>query len=529
MVAAWVIEELASLELGDKRREKRARIMVDQLAQISDSQPDAAKGKAALKANYRFVDHPRNSPEAILNAHHQASIARTALHERVVLAQDTTVLDLTKPHCQVQGAGPLESDDKRGVFLHPLYAMTEEGLPLGVVDEVIWAREAIHTDLTQGEKERLRKQMAFEEKESSRWLEMFQSGEQIARANPGTDYTVVGDSESDICELFAEVGDLAENCHFIIRGCQNRAIIDGGGAANVDEALAAADLQFTSQVNISERTSKIAGETRPRRKSRSARMAEIGVRARQVTIRGPARPGGKLPNVTLNVVEAVELDPPAGEEPIRWVLFTTLGIDSIAQIQRVISAYSIRWNIELYFKTLKSGLKIEKLKYETLDRYLTALSMLMIVGWRVEYLKGAARHDPEGSCEAYFSAEQWQPAYLVATDGGPLPAEPLTIRNFMLMIAELGGWQRKKSQGPPGSMTIWRGLRRMEAYADAFQAFQKIHNQDVGDKEVAMPGVARIDEHRLAGGRDNQRRRAALDIDPIDIQAPGARLRDRRQ
>jgi hypothetical protein len=42
----------------------------------------------------------------------------------------------------------------------------------------------------------------------------------------------------------------------------------------------------------------------------------------------------------------------------------------------------------------------------------------------------------------------------------------------MLLIAELGGWQRKKSQGPPGSMTIWRGMRRMEAYADAFQAFQ---------------------------------------------------------
>lgn len=114
-----------------------------------------------------------------------------------------------------------------------------------------------------------------------------------------------------------------------------------------------------------------------------------------------------------------------------------------------------------------------ELKYETLDRYLTALSMLMLVAWRVEYLKGAARHDPEGSCEDYFSAAEWQPAYLVYTDGDDPPSEPLTITEFMLMIAELGGWQRKKGQGPPGSMTIWRGLRRMEAYADAFQAFQK--------------------------------------------------------
>jgi len=473
MIAAWVTAELASLDLGDKRRKKRAAIIVDQLAQICESQPDAAKSKAALKANYRFVHHPENSPEAILDAHNQASIQRTAEQGSVVLSQDTTIVDLTKPNRQVQGAGPLESDDKRGVFLHPLYAMTEEGLPLGIVDQVIWTRDKINTDLTKKEKAQLRRQTAFEEKESSRWLDMFQSGEQIARANPGTNYTVVGDSESDICEIFAEVGDLPENCHFVIRGCQNRAVMSCADAANVEEALAAAEIQFTSQVNISERASKIVGETRPRRKSRSARLAEIGVRAREVTIRGPERPGGRLPNMTLNVVEAIELDPPVGEEPIRWVLFTTLSIDSITQIQRVISAYSIRWNIELYFKTLKSGLKIEKLKYETLDRYLTALSMLMIVGWRVEYLKGAARHNPNASCEEYFPREEWQPAYLVHTDGGDLPSEPITISEFMLMIAELGGWQRKKSQGPPGSTTIWRGLRRMEAYADAFQAFNK--------------------------------------------------------
>jgi hypothetical protein len=408
-----------------------------------------------------------------LDAHNQASIKRTAEHKDVVLAQDTSDIDLTKPNRQVQGAGPLESDDKRGVFIHPLYAMTEEGLALGIVAQEIWTRDRIITDLTKDEKAKLRRETAFEEKESCRWLNMFQSGEQIARANPGTNYTIVADSESDICEIFVEVGDLPKNCHFVVRACQNRGVVNCGEATNVDEALNTADYQFTTEATISERTSKIVGETRPRRKSRSARIAKIGVRAREITIRGPARPGGKLPDMTLNVVEAVELDPPEGEEPIRWVLFTTLSIDSIAQIQRVISAYSVRWNIELYFKTLKSGLHAEKLKYETLDRYLTALSLLMIMAWRVEYLKGAARHDPDASCEKYFSPDEWQPAYLVHADGGELPAEPLTIHEFMLLIAEIGGWQRKRSQGPPGSMTIWRGMRRMEAYADAFQAFQK--------------------------------------------------------
>lgn len=473
MDASWADKELESLDLGDARRNRRAKIILDRLGQVCESQPDAAQSTAMLKAQYRFIHHEENTPEAILNAHHQASIARTAEYDRVILAQDTTLIDVTKPHCQVAGAGPLESNDKRGFFTHPLYALTEAGLPLGIVDQVTWTRESINTDWDRSEKERLRKQMVFEEKESCRWLEMFQSGEQIARAHPQTEYVVVGDSESDIHEIFAEIPDLADNCHFVIRGGQNRAIIDDL-SASVDDALAKTTVQYLQEIEISERISKIAGETRPRRKSRSPRVAQIGVRASSLTIRGPARPGGKLPDVTLNVVEAIEQDPPAGEEPIRWVLFTTLSIDSIAALERVISAYALRWQIELYFKTLKSGLKCEKLKYETLDRYLTAFSLLMIVAWRVEYLKGAARHDSAASCEKYFPAEEWQPAYYVWTSGGVLPFAPPTIGEFMLMIAELGGWQRKKSQGSPGSMTIWRGIRRMEAYAEAFQAFQKV-------------------------------------------------------
>jgi len=469
----WITTEFATLELGDERRNSRAEIILDQLSHISDSQPDAAKSKAALKANYRFVNNSNVLPEGILDAHNQATILRTTQYTDVILTQDTTIIDLTKPNVQVRGAGPLESNDKRGLFLHPLYALSEAGLPLGIVDQVIWTREEIVTNLTTKEKDAIRKQEVFEEKESSRWVEMFQSGEQIARANPGTNYTVVGDSESDICELYMEVNDLPENCHFVVRACQNRAVIDCGDASYIDDAIEEAEIQFTTEVTVSERVSKIPGDTRPRRKSRPARVAQMSMRACEVTIRGPSRPGGKLPDVKLNVVEAIELDPPEGETPIRWLLFTTMEIGSNASIERVISVYSTRWNIELYFKTLKSGLKIEKLRYETLDRYLTALAMLMIVAWRVEYLKGAVRHDADASCEKYFVPEQWQPAYLVYTDGGLLPSQPITIREFMLMIAELGGWQRKKSQGLPGSMTIWRGLRCVEAYADAFRAFKK--------------------------------------------------------
>lgn len=481
MVAPWVDTEFSTLDLGDKRRDRRARLIVDRLQQIAESTADACRGNAFLAATYRFASNPAIGSSAILQAHHQAAIERTSKHDTVVLSQDTTVVDLTKPKQQVRGAGPLESPDKRGFFFHPLYASSEQGLPLGLVDHVIWTREELRTDLSRKEKQRLRRLAAFEEKESARWLEMYQSGEQIALANPQTHYILVADSESDICEIHMQANDLADNYDFVVRGCQNHRILGSEGEpGTIDEALDQAEFQYDCTTEVSERIALISNETRPRRKSRSSRLASISVRAREVTLRGPARTGGKLPSVMLNVVEAIETNPPEGEEPIRWILLTTLPISSVLEIKRVISLYSQRWSIELYFKTIKSGLGVEKMKYQEMNRYLNAFSLLAIVGWRVEQLKGAARQTPNASCEEFIPAEQWKPAMIVNNPDIPLPETPPTIGEFMLLVARMGGYINKKSQGPPGSITIWRGLRRVDAYADAFVAFNKANSRCVG-------------------------------------------------
>jgi len=472
MALQWIEDEFSTLDLNDKRRERRAKIIVQQLSSMADSTPDACRDNAALEATYRFADNDAISPDAILLAHRQAAVTRSAGCDTVILAQDTTIIDLTKPKLQVKGAGPLESNDKFGFFFHPLYAISEQGVPLGIVDHVTWVRDPIRDDLTRAERAAKRRQACYEEKESYRWLEMFQSGEQIARANPQTHYVNVADSESDIYELFLEIENQAENHDFILRGCQNRSLVQNeDGADSIDEALARCEIRSECEVNISERTSMIAGETRPRRKSRSARIATVGVRATTVTMRGPSRAGGRLGNVTLNVVEAIELDPPEGEEAIRWVLFTSLPIDTVIEVQRIVSHYSLRWGIELFFKTLKSGLGIEKLKYETIERYLTASSLMLVVAWRVEQIKVAARVDGDASCEKYFEAAEWKPAYMVAKKTRVLPQTAPKMAEFTLLLAQLGGYLKKKGQGPPGSTTLWRGLRKLEAYRDAYIAF----------------------------------------------------------
>ncbi len=484
MVADWVEEEFAGISFGDKRLESRLKVCISQATSMGESTPDRARSKAELKATYRFVDNEKVTVEKILGEHNQQTRTRCGDQRKVYLIQDTTEVDLTKPKQTVQGAGPLGTDRRQGFFYHPLYAVAENGVPLGAVDQVMWTRDPESLDVPPKERAAERKRASFEEKESCRWLEMMQSGEQIARSLPGTHFTMVADSEADIGELFSEARELPNNYDFIIRQSKPHSIVWASDSAtgrplegkSLEEALAKAAWRSTRTVSVGGREPPVLPDDkkRVRKQARTSREAELRIRAITVTIAGPRRPGGgSLPNVTLNVVEVLEEHPPEGEPPIRWILFTTHPIETIADIEAVLDGYCQRWAVELYFKTLKSGLKIEDMKYETLERYQTAFSMLTIVAWRVEYLKGATRSAPDSSCEKYFTKNEWIPIMMFVTCRPVDPTEPPTMAKFMTAIAELGGYINKKAQGPPGSKTIWRGMGRFEIIVKAYAAFAK--------------------------------------------------------
>lgn len=484
MIADWVSAEFEMVNFGDKRLNDRLKRTVSQAAGIGESTPDRAKSVADLKATYRLVDNPKVSMNEILSSHNQSTIDRCAMHARVYLVQDTTEIDLTKPKQRVRGAGPLGTEKRQGFFYHPLYAITREGLPLGVVDQVVWTRDIESLDVPAEERKANRKKACFEEKESYRWLEMMQSGEQIARSLPETKFVMVADSESDIGEVFCEASELPENYDFIIRQSRQHSITSAVDSANgeeitaatVDEALSQALWRDKRVVNVGGRDTPTLPDDkkRVRKQARTAREATLSIRAVTVTIAGPRRSGGgSLDDVTIHVVEALELNPPEGEPPIRWVLFTTLPTATVKDLIEVLDGYCIRWNVELYFKTLKSGLKVEDMKYETLERYRVAFSLLTVVAWRVEYLKGATRSDPESSCEKYFAPGEWMA--IMAFIRRPVDrTKPPTMRKFMISVAQLGGYINKKSQGDPGSRTIWRGMARFDTIIQAFAAFNQM-------------------------------------------------------
>jgi IS4 transposase len=436
--------------------------------------------KAALDGTYRLMKNKKVTPEGLIEPHLQQSIARTCAYDRVLLVQDTTEVDLSKPERQIEGAGPLSAQSRRGFYLHPLMAYTTQGVPLGLVECLHWSRVSIDTTSSASEKRKRQKTVPIEEKESYRWVEMTRSGKQIARAQPSTEYVGISDSESDIYEVFSEVQEGPQNYHLLIRACYDRAITEDetlspdtepGESQKISGALKSSSPSFRIEIEVSARTAKMETEQRKRRQTRGSRRVLGEVRVARVTLRPPRRCKGKLPPISCNIVDVREIDPPDSEEPVHWTLVTTLPIDNEGSIREIIEAYKTRWSIELYFKTLKSGLGLEKLQYQTLPRYLNAVMPLLIVAWQVQMLTHVSRAEPDACCEDYVEAVQWQPLWLLSHPEKSLPESAPSIHEVMMMVARMGGYIKRKGQGPPGTNVVWRGMRRLEILTMAYAAF----------------------------------------------------------
>ncbi len=82
--------------------------------------------------------------------------------------------------------------------------------------------------------------------------------------------------------------------------------------------------------------------------------------SRNATSSVPSLAVEKLAPVQVNVVLVREPNPPEGEEPIEWMLIATLPIDTPEQIRQIVEYYCVRWWIEIFFKVLKSGCRVEK-------------------------------------------------------------------------------------------------------------------------------------------------------------------------
>ena len=456
MLAPWASEEMKTADLPDKRLNERLAIVLSQLAgQPTASIPAACGGYAETAAAYRLFENDRLSFEDVLQPHIDATRHRVAEQPVVILAQDTTELDFTRPQQQVVGAGPMDGSKRRGAFLHPLCAFTPDGVPLGTVAAHVWTRPD-EPPLPTAERQARRKALPIEQKESRRWIDMLRRGQELASEVPGTQLICVSDSEADIYEHLAEAQAEPRRVDWIVRAAGDRVLQNdpenAASAGLLHAEVMRSKVLFTKTITVRARDPKVACAVRGRCQPRQARHAEVEVRAARVTLHPPYRRDRKLPPLTVNVVLVREIAPPPGEDPIEWVLLTSLPAATAEEAAAVIQYYCVRWMIEILFRTLKSGCRVEQRRFQHIDRLLPCLAVYLIVAWRTLFACRLARSCPDIDCEAVFEPSEWQSVWTAVHRQAP-PQTPPRLEVIVRLIAQLGGYVNRPN---PTSAPVMR-------------------------------------------------------------------------
>jgi hypothetical protein len=460
-VENWAAQEFGTAELGDTRRTER---LVD-LARVlgrkpSASFPAATEDGAQLKAAYRFFANPAIKPEAILAPHIQATYGRLQSMVRVLAVQETTLLDWSD-HPQTRGLGPLASATHLGLVVHSTLAFSPERVPLGVLAQQVWARDA--ADYAQLPDHKTR---AIAEKESQKWLTSLEAVVKARAACPQTQLISVGDREADVYDLF--IAERPLGVDLLVRATQDR------GVAESEHRLWAA---VASQPVSAELTVHV-----PRHPNQPARQARLSLRWRQVRLKPPQhRKAEDLPGVTLWGVWAIELAPPAGVPALEWLLLTTVPIQTAADAAERLEWYSVRWGIEVWHKVLKSGCRLEQRQLETAQRLRRSLSLFSVIAWRILYAVWLSRTLPQADCNALLEPDEWQALYCAIHKVALAPATPPNLYQAVRWIAQLGGFLGRKYDGEPGATVMWKGFQRLADLTFMYQVMRpRSHRKNVG-------------------------------------------------
>ena len=427
---------------GDARRQQVGIDLLARLVEVGQSGVKVRRlgGTRSGEVRFgRFLRCDAVTPGEMIEA--ACAHTRTRVEGRHILAiQDTTSLR--------------DDGNKYSINLHPTIAVdADNGALLGLVHAELLTRDG------SAGKVRCDKR-PFEEKESRRWVDAIRASTALRPAGARA-VTVVGDCEGDMYEDFAL---RPPEVDVLFRAYHDRKLADG-------------NLLFSKPDGWRE----LGRETieLPAAPGRQARTVVLALRAGLVTLRRPKRSSAaetaKLPpRVTLTLVEAREIDPPAGSEPVLWRLLTSHPVRTFAEARRMTGYYRQRWTIEQLFRTMKTkgfnieasrvadGGPFEKLATATL---IAAIEVLSLVRDR----DGAAGRP---MTDVFEADEQPVIAAISASLEGATarqqnPHPPGSLAFVAWVCGRLGGWTGY--YGKPGPVVMLSGMLRLRAMIEGWR------------------------------------------------------------
>jgi hypothetical protein len=408
---------------------------------------ELSDNSAEKKRFERLLRHPEVTPNRIIHTE-QARVSTLVSGRHVLAIQDTTENNYQSKAGRVKGLGTVGNGTDCGFFLHPLIVLDgNTGGAIGCAEVTIWNRTK--------EADKNYQQLPIEEKESYRWISTAVSGARVLSA--AASVTFISDRESDIYEYMDRIPQ--KNTHIITRTRCDRLITHGEYKTLYDYLD---NTEEAGRISVAIRGDERIG--------RQKREALLGIKYGEIEIKRPKNctDTSASKSIKLWVVEAKEIECPAGQEPIHWRLYTSHPVDSFEQAQQIIIWYQMRWNIEQVFRTTKSkGFDIEQSQVEEGESLMKLSLFALFAALKVTQLVTARGGTTELKTSDVFTPDEqvFLTGLLVRTQGktikqqNPYPRDNLAWASWI--IARLGGWHcYTKSEGPPGPIILARGLKK---------------------------------------------------------------------
>jgi hypothetical protein len=443
--------EFAYCDLDDRRLNKRLVKLMESISENPELSINAACGSFAdSKAAYRFFQNPKITPEAIMASHRLRTKERCAdMPKRILIVQDTTDLIYTHfPSTEDLGIKMRSKEgfnhDVRGVMLHTSFAISSEGVPLGILKQTTFTYDQIKAKRGQTETfvRGINKTVPIEEKASHRWIEHLKDAKENCQ-DFKCQVIHVADRECDIYEFLQVAID--EKSQFVVRSNANRRTYEGRvkDSSTLDEKLSRSAKLGTIiiQKDSKDHTCHIRSITtslRPPQRSREAKSI-------------------RLEPLSVGVVEVREVSD--NGDPIHWRLLTNLPVNTFEEACEIISIYRQRWSIECFHRILKSGFGVEKARLKNRKRLETLISMLSIVSWHIFWLYQMGRNFSSMNADKIFDKITIYVLKKSASQVKVSIKEGFSIGDALMIIAKLGGFLGRRGDGNPGMINIWRGWR----------------------------------------------------------------------
>lgn len=495
-VATWSQEELGHAELGDRRLTKRAvqmlgRAMENRAAKITEVFPTDAEREGA----YRLLENDRVLPESLVDAAGSACARRSAAYPVVIVPVDGTSAKLADPIGALGAVGTYTSG-ARGIKVISATAFSPEGEPLGLGDQQQWlrspkpkakgqtkgqvkrrargkkqakAKQHERVKRRASQKARANATRPVHEKETQHWIDaIVTTKRRFEDYAPQTKCWFQIDREADAWPILQALRDHRPDDPFTVRAKCNRRVTRTDGSRGYLRQ------ELESQPPLGGYALEV-----PAGKNRSAHRAHLEILAAKVTLDVRDQRTDKHHPLPLNAVWVREVGTtPRGEKPLDWLLLTNQPIDTLEQAQLIIDNYTKRWRIEEVHKTWKSGgCGIESSQLHTGAAAMKWSTLLFIVAIRVERIKFLARTSTDNPASAELSSSEIRALLLLKRKykkrTETIPDTMPTIAQAARWIADLGGYTGKSSGGPPGSITLGRGLTKVVAAAAALEALDE--------------------------------------------------------